>query len=230
MNVDTEEIKKFDALAPDWWDTEGPFKPLHDLNPVRLAFIQSYCSLSNQSILDVGCGGGILTETLSHFSPHVVGIDQAPQVLAVAKKHAESLSSPPCYECVAVEDFAAQYPQRFDVITCMELLEHVPDPVLAIGALSQLLKPQGHLFISTINRTPMAFLQAIVGAEYILRILPRGTHDYSRFIRPSEMTQWAQFHNLKAKHIKGFGYRLLNKTFYISEDVSVNYIIHFEKE
>jgi len=228
-NVDSEEIKKFDALATQWWDPSGPFKPLHAMNPVRLAFIQSHCTLSDSTILDVGCGGGILTETLSHFSPFVTGIDKAPEVLSAAQSHAKTLSTPPTYVCSTVEAFANQYPAHFDVITCMEFLEHVPDPRLAIAALASLLKPGGHLFVSTLNRTPKAFLHAILGAEYILHLLPKGTHEYGRFIRPSELTQWAKPHNLSIKHINGLDYHLLRKTFHLSNAVSVNYLAHFEK-
>ena len=230
MNVDPQEIQKFDALAHDWWDPEGPFKPLHDLNPLRLAFIQNGCTLANQNIVDVGCGGGILTEALAQFSQQVTGLDQAQAVLAIAKEHAKPLANPPHYECITIEEYASKHAGTVDVITCMEMLEHVPDPYATVEALSTLLKPGGHLFCSTLNRTPTAFLKAIIGAEYILRLLPKGTHDYARFIRPSELTQWANMSQLSLKKMKGISYHLLSKTFSLSTDVSVNYLIHFTKD
>ena len=230
MNVDPAEIQKFDDLADQWWDLKGPFKPLHDLNPLRLAFIQSGCTLAHQKIVDVGCGGGILTEALSRIATSVLGIDQASTVLEVARNHAKELSTPPNYECITVEELAQREPNSFDVITCMELLEHVPDPYLTIGSLSTLLKPGGNLFCSTLNRTPSAFIKAILGAEYILKMLPKGTHDYARFIRPSEMAGWAQEHALHLKRMRGITYNFFMKSFSLSNDVSVNYLIHFQKE
>lgn len=229
-NVDPLEVKKFEALAHSWWDLEGPCKPLHELNPLRLAFIQSCCSLANQTILDVGCGGGILTETLSQFSKTVFGIDQAAQSLEVARLHAQSLIHPPRYEQITVEDFAKLHPEKFDVITCMELLEHVPNPAQTIEACAQLLKPGGHLIFSTLNRTPNAFLQAILGAEYLLNLLPKGTHDYAKFIRPSELSTWAREAGLLVKKIKGISYRLFSKNYYLSDNVSVNYMLYFVKD
>lgn len=228
MNIDQAEITKFNQMANHWWDPQGPCKPLHELNPLRLNFIQSCCALGEQPILDVGCGGGILTEALSQFSPHVTGLDLAPNVLAVAQEHAKSLPTPPRYICTSVEDFAAKHPGEFSVITCMELLEHVPDPLAIIQACYKLLKPGGELFLSTINRTPKAFLYAIVGAEYVLKILPRNTHDYERFIRPSELTRWA--HQFQLKALKGVSISLLSQRYTLSQDVSVNYLAHFRKE
>lgn len=230
MNIDQQELTKFDDMAAHWWDPQGPCKPLHDLNPLRLSFIQSCCALDNQPILDIGCGGGILTERLSHFSPTVIGIDLAPKVLAVAQAHAKDLPTPPQYVCRSAEDFAAENPAQFSVITCMELLEHVPEPLSVIQACATLLKPGGDLFLSTLNRTPKAFLYAIIGAEYILNVLPRGTHDYERFIRPSEMAQWARRQNLHLKHIKGIQVSLWGQRYSLSDDVSVNYLIHFRKD
>ena len=230
MNFDETEITKFEKLAAHWWEEDGPCKPLHQLNPLRLTFIQTHCSLGNKKILDIGCGGGILTEALSRFSPYVTGIDKAPSALAVAKQHASSLATPPHYEEATAEEFAKQYSEEFDVITCMELLEHVPSPPSLIGACSQLLKPGGHLFFSTLNRTPAAFIKAIIGGEYVMKILPKGTHHYSRFIRPSELAEWTIPYPLQLKHLKGIQYRLLNKTFYLSSDLSVNYLAHFQKE
>jgi 2-polyprenyl-6-hydroxyphenyl methylase/3-demethylubiquinone-9 3-methyltransferase len=230
MNIDPLEVKKFDEMAPNWWDKNGECKPLHDLNPVRLGFIQSCCSLSSQKILDIGCGGGILTEAMSFFSPFVFGIDQAEKALAVATSHAQGLKQPPTYEQATAESYATQFPGQFDVITCMEMLEHVPDPRSILDACAKLLKPAGHLFLSTLNRTPKAFLGAIVGAEYLLKLLPKGTHDYERFIKPSELSEWARQVGLTPKRIKGVSYRILSKSFMLSDDVSINYFMHLQKD
>jgi len=229
-NVDTQEVKKFDDLAAYWWDRQGPCQPLHDLNPIRLNFIQSCCHLVNQTILDVGCGGGILTEPLSQLSEHVIGIDQSESCLAVAKAHSTALANRPLYEKASAEDFAKKYPEKFDVITCLEMLEHVPAPDSVIAACCQLLKPGGHLFFSTLNRTPKAFLHAIIGAEYLLKMLPKGTHAYGQFLRPSELAAWARSHPLCLKKIKGIRYHLLSKRYSLSDDVTVNYLVHFQKD
>ncbi len=229
QNIDPNEVQKFDEMAIDWWDKTGPCKPLHDLNPHRLAFIQSHCALSNAHIVDIGCGGGILTEALSHFSPHVIGLDQSEKALGVAKDHAKELKTPPTYELSTAEAFALQHPARFDVITCMEMLEHVPCPLSIIKACSTLLKPGGSLFFSTINRNPKAYLFAIIGAEYVMKMLPRGTHDYERFIRPSELASWSHDAGLQLKAMKGLSYNILSKQFSLSSDVSVNYLMHLQK-
>lgn len=228
-NVDPYEVQKFDQLAKEWWDLAGPCKPLHELNPIRLAFIQHCCSLTNQSILDVGCGGGILTEALSRFSDSVTGIDQSPQAITVARQHASSLLTPPDYKLTTVESLAEQLAGTFDIITCMEMLEHVPSPHSILSACAKLLKPNGHLILSTLNRTPKAFLHAIIGAEYMLNILPRGTHEYERFIRPSELYQWANSFDLRLCHLKGISYHLLTDSYHLSDNVQINYLIHFQK-
>lgn len=229
LNVDPLEVKKFDEMALDWWNKSGPCKPLHDLNPHRLSFIQSHCTLSGAKVLDIGCGGGILTEALSQFSAEVWGIDQSQAALNVAAQHAKPLPSSPHYELSTAENFALKHPGTFDVITCMELLEHVPNPLSIIEACATLLKPGADLFFSTINRNPKAYFQAIIGAEYILKWLPKGTHDYERFIRPSELSTWANEKQLNVKHMKGISYNLFNKQFYLSTDVSVNYLMHLQK-
>lgn len=228
-NIDTAEIQKFDQMATEWWDPNGPCKPLHLLNPVRLAFIQSQTSLTGQIILDVGCGGGILSESLSQFSPHVIGLDQAESALEAAKAHAAELPNPPEYHLSTAEAFAETHPGAFSVITCMELLEHVPDPKSLLAALSTLLKPGGDLFLSTINRTPKAFMEAIVGAEYVLKLLPIGTHDYQRFLKPSEIAQAIQDLDLHIEAIRGIQYHLLSQTFSLTQKVDVNYVMHLKK-
>jgi 2-polyprenyl-6-hydroxyphenyl methylase/3-demethylubiquinone-9 3-methyltransferase len=229
MNTDDKEVQKFNLMAAHWWDPEGPCKPLHQLNPVRMAYIQSCCDLQQKTILDVGCGGGILTETMSRFSPHVVGIDLARDTLQAAKVHAQDLPTPPRYEEASGEAYAALHPEAFSIVTCMELLEHVPDPVSLLRALTTLLKPGGDLFLSTVNRTPKAFVQAIIGAEYLLRILPIGTHDYQRFIKPSEIATWIKGLGLKIVSLRGIQYHLLSRTFSLSSKVDVNYVVHLKK-
>lgn len=231
LNIDTDEVQKFDNMAADWWDPQGPCKPLHQLNPVRLHFIQTQCNLHEKTILDVGCGGGILTEALSRFSAQVIGLDQSEQALKIAQAHAqaEGLHPAPQYIHATAEAYAEQHPQRFSVITCMELLEHVPDPASLLKALDTLLKPEGDLFISTLNRTPKAFLQAIIGAEYCLRLLPIGTHDYHRFIKPSEIAEWIKNGDLTIQAIRGMKYHVLTKTFSLSRNVDVNYVMHLKK-
>lgn len=232
MNVDPLEIAKFDDMAAYWWDPTGPCKPLHEINPLRLSFIQSRTNLQHKSILDLGCGGGILTEALSNFSAKVTGLDQSTEVLAVARAHAidVGLTHPPTYIGATAEHFATQHPGQFDVITCMEMLEHVPSPISVLEACYTLLKPGGDLFLSTLNRTPKAFLFAIIGAEYVLRMLPKGTHDYDQFIRPSELSQWAASQNLRLQSMKGISFHVLTRRFSLSNDVSVNYMMHLQKD
>lgn len=230
MNVDFEEVKKFDEMAKYWWDPNGPCQPLHLLNPVRLTFIQSCCALPGKHLIDVGCGGGILSEALSSVAKNVVGLDQASQVLEIAKMHAIALPTPPTYVCSTVEAYADTYPDSFEALTCMELLEHVPDPLAVVKSCAKLVKTGGDLFFSTLNRTPKAFVLAILGAEYVLNMLPKGTHRYDRFIRPSELVAWIEDAGLTVKHIKGLHYHPFDKTFSLTKDVSVNYLLHCKKE
>ena len=229
-NVSPEEIEKFNELSQFWWDPEGPLKPLHQVQPVRLQFIRKQVDLYHKNILDVGCGGGILTESLAGFSQSVTGIDMAKEVLAVAKAHAQDLKNPPTYICETAEQFAKTHPGTYDIITCLELIEHVPEPKSLMQALSQLLKPGGHLFISTLNRTLKSFMMAIVGAEYVMRFLPKGTHHYETFIKPSELAQLARQYGFHCAALKGLTYRILSRDFTLTTDCSVNYIAHFQKE
>lgn len=228
-NVDPAEIEKFEQLAHDWWDKNSHLKTLHDINPLRLAFIQQRCSLAGQRVLDIGCGGGILSESLAAQSAQVTGIDLAKASIGVAQLHQQTSGHDIEYLTVAAETFAEERPQQYDVVVCMELLEHVPDPAAIVTAAATLLKPGGHLFLSTLNRTPKAYTQAILGAEYLLRLLPRGTHDYEKFIRPAELAEWLRAADMDLKDLKGMGYHPLKRHYFLREDVSVNYLLHAQK-
>ncbi len=225
-NIDAAEQQKFNQLADRWWEPSGEFHTLHAINPLRLQFIQSRVTLYGKNVLDVGCGGGILTESLARAGANASGIDIAPDVIKVAKNHAKHANLNINYQMTTIEELAAQQPHHFEVITCMEMLEHVPDPLSVITACQQLLKPNGHLFLSTINRNPKAFVKAIIGAEYILRLLPKGTHEYAKFIRPAELSRWLRQVNLHVNDMAGIDYHPFNKTFSLTTDVSVNYIVH----
>ncbi len=223
-NVDQNELAKFAAIAHEWWDPTGPCQPLHLLNPLRLSFIEQHTNLAGKQILDVGCGGGILTEALAAQGAIVTGIDLAPEVLDAAKAHSTINQLQINYLHRDVETLAEQQPQQFDIVTCMEMLEHVPEPEAVIQACAKLVKPQGYVFFSTLNRTLKAYLLAVIGAEYILNILPRGTHDYTKFIRPSELSAAARSHGLQLKNMTGISYHVFSKTFSLTDDVSVNYL------
>jgi len=225
-NVDPNEVAKFEALASSWWDTEGESKPLHEINPLRLNFIESKCQLKNKNIIDVGCGGGILSESLKKNGGQVTGIDMGEMPLNIAKLHALEAELTIDYQQITAEQKAEQDAAQFDVVTCMEMLEHVPDPVSVIKACSQLVKPGGDVFFSTLNRHPKAYLFAVVGAEYIMNMLPKGTHDYKRFIRPSEMANWCRQAGLEVSDITGLSYNPLTKTYALGDDVKVNYLMH----
>lgn len=227
-NVDSEEIKKFDAMAKGWWDPQGDMKPLHLLNPLRLDYIQSHAPLNDKDVLDVGCGGGILTESLVKQGARVTGIDLSDAALNIARQHADQEALSIDYQKISVEDLAKQGAQ-FDIITCLEMLEHVPNPSSIIEACSTCLKPGGSIFFSTINRTPKAFLSAIVGAEYLLNMLPRGTHHYEKFIKPSELDAWCQKTKLYFKHIQGISYVPLNRQFALSQNVDINYLVYYQR-
>jgi 2-polyprenyl-6-hydroxyphenyl methylase/3-demethylubiquinone-9 3-methyltransferase len=225
-NIDPQEVAKFENIADRWWDTEGEFKPLHDINPLRLAFIQQHADLKNQKVIDVGCGGGILAESLALQGASVTGIDMSPASLNAAREHRDTNNLSIDYQEIAAEEMAEKHSGKFDVVTCMELLEHVPDPLSLIQACAKLIKPEGHVFFSTLNRTLKSYGMAILGAEYLLQLLPKGTHDYAKFIRPSELAAWTREANLSIKNLKGMSYNLFSKDYYLSDDVSVNYLVH----
>lgn len=229
-NVEAAEVNKFAELAHQWWDAQGVFKPLHQLNPLRLNYIDSRASLAGKHVLDVGCGGGILSESMAQRGAQVTGIDMAEKSLQVAQLHALEANVPLEYRCVAVEVLAQEMPQAFDVVTCMEMLEHVPDPASVVRACSALVKPGGHVFFSTLNRNAKAYLMAVVGAEYVLNLLPRGTHDYSKFIKPSELASWMRQSGLELEHQTGVTYNPLNKKYSLTTDTSVNYMLHAIKD
>ncbi len=228
-NCDQSEVEKFNRIASTWWALQGPFKALHALNPCRLAFIQSHATLIHKHVLDIGCGGGILAEGLAKAGAQVTGIDMAEAALQIAKTHAQHHALTIDYQHSTAEAFASQHAEKYDVITCMELLEHVPDPASLLQACYALLKPSGQLFISTLNRTPKAFLFAIVGAEYLLNLIPRGTHRYSQFIRPSELEACARQQGFTLAALRGVHYNPLTAQAALQTDVSVNYLAYFTK-
>ena len=230
-NVDHEEVEIFAVLASRWWDKSSEFKPLHDINPLRLNYIKEQCggSLNGKRILDIGCGGGILSESLALEGATVVGIDLAEAGLEVAKLHLLESGLDIDYQFISAEDLTASESESFDVITCLEMLEHVPDPSLIIEACSKLVKTNGRVFFSTINRNPKSYFFAIVGAEYVLNLLPKGTHHYEKFIRPSEIDGWARDFNLSISSMIGMTYNPITKRYKLGDDVSVNYIVHYEK-
>ena len=228
-NVDPAELEKFGAIAQSWWDPKGPSKPLHDLNPLRLQYVERAISLSGKQILDVGCGGGILSESMARRGARVLGIDLAQAVLEVAELHALEAQIAVDYRAVAAEDLALERPGAFDAVTCMEMLEHVPDPAATLTALATLVKPDGDVIVSTLNRKPQAFAVAIVGAELIARILPRGTHEYLKFIRPSELARWGRAAGLELEDLTGITYNPLTRALRLSPNTSVNYLAHFRR-
>ncbi|MDC9714528.1 MAG: bifunctional 2-polyprenyl-6-hydroxyphenol methylase/3-demethylubiquinol 3-O-methyltransferase UbiG [Gammaproteobacteria bacterium] len=230
-NVDFNEVDKFAALASRWWDKNSEFKPLHDINPLRLNYIKEKCggSLKGKKILDVGCGGGILAESLAKEGAIVTGIDMAEAGLEVAKLHLLESGLSVDYQKIPVEEFAEQHAGKFDIVTCLEMLEHVPDPASIIRACAVLAKSGGQLFFSTLNRNAKSYLFAIVGAEYILKLLPQGTHDWDKFIQPSEMDEWARRTDLTLKNMIGMTYNPFTKAYKLEDDVSVNYLCFYQK-
>jgi 2-polyprenyl-6-hydroxyphenyl methylase/3-demethylubiquinone-9 3-methyltransferase len=227
LNVDDQELAKFEALASRWWDPDSEFKPLHDINPLRLEYIdQRVGGLADKRALDVGCGGGILAESMALRGARVLGIDMGEAPLAVAQLHQLESGAELDYRRVTAEELAESEAASFDVVTCMELLEHVPDPASTIRACARLVKPGGHLFFSTINRNPKAYLFVIIGAEYVLRMLAKGTHDYRKFIRPSELDGWTRAAGLALRHITGMHYNPLTRRYWLGPGVTVNYMVH----
>ncbi len=225
-NVDAHEVNKFDELAKKWWDKNSEFKPLHQINPLRVGYIRDRVDLNGKRVLDVGCGGGILSEAMAEAGADVLGIDAAEAPLGVAKLHRHESNLFPEYALTTIEELAATQPEPFDVITCLEMLEHVPDPASVIATCRQLLKPDGHLFLSTINRNPKSYLFAIVGAEYILNLLPRGTHDYDKLIKPAELVNWCRDAGLEVHDLTGMTYNPITRTYKLGNDVDVNYMAH----
>lgn len=226
VNADSAELAKFSALASRWWDPNSDFKPLHCINPLRLGWIEDIAGpLADKRILDVGCGGGILAESMARKGAHVTGIDLAQKPLTVARLHSLESGIKVDYQCIAVEELAARAPASFDVVTCMEMLEHVPDPASVVRACATLVKPGGRVFLSTINRNLKAFMQAIVAAEFVLRMLPRGTHDYENFIRPSELGLACRQAGLDLTHSRGLTYNPLSDTYHLTRNTDVNYML-----
>ncbi|WP_374588212.1 bifunctional 2-polyprenyl-6-hydroxyphenol methylase/3-demethylubiquinol 3-O-methyltransferase UbiG [Ideonella dechloratans] len=230
VNADPQELDKFGELAHRWWDAEGEFAPLHQINPLRLDWIAAQARLEDAEVLDVGCGGGILAESMARRKAKVLGIDLSAKPLKVAQLHAlEAGVDNLAYREVAVEDLATERPASFDVVTCMEMLEHVPDPASVVRACAQLVRPGGWVFFSTINRNPKSFLFAIVGAEHVLKLLPKGTHEYARFIKPSELSAHIRAAGLSVEGFKGMEYNPLSKRYWLSADTSVNYLVACRK-
>ncbi|MCQ4240415.1 bifunctional 2-polyprenyl-6-hydroxyphenol methylase/3-demethylubiquinol 3-O-methyltransferase UbiG [Stutzerimonas stutzeri] len=229
-NVDHAEIAKFEALAHRWWDRESEFKPLHEINPLRVNWIDEHTPLAGKKVLDVGCGGGILSESMAQRGATVTGIDMGEAPLSVARLHLLESGLEVDYRQITAEALAEECPEQFDVVTCLEMLEHVPDPASIIRACHTLVKPGGQVFFSTINRNPKAYALAIIGAEYVLKMLPRGTHDYRKFIRPSELGAWSREAGLAVRDIIGLTYNPLTKDYKLSPDVDVNYMVQTLRE
>ena len=229
QNIDSAEVNKFNTLANQWWDLAGPFKTLHEINPLRLQFIKVHCPLKDKTVIDVGCGGGILSESLTSEGASVTGIDMAPDVIKAAKLHAQAQHLNINYQQIAAEEAAEKQPGVFDVVTCMELLEHVPDPASIVNACAELTKPGGAIFFSTINRNLKAYAMAVVCAEYVMNMLPKGTHDYEKFIRPSELEALARQAGLRVKALSGFTYNPLTRKYSLCDSVAVNYLVYAEK-
>jgi 2-polyprenyl-6-hydroxyphenyl methylase / 3-demethylubiquinone-9 3-methyltransferase len=229
-NADPIELEKFSQLAHKWWDPNSEFKPLHDINPLRLGYIDRHVGLAGKTVLDVGCGGGILSESMAGLNANVSGIDLSDKALQVAKLHLLESGRQANYRKIAVEDHAAEQPAHYDVVTCLEMLEHVPDPQSVIAACAKLVKPGGWVFFSTLNRNPKSYLLAVVGAEYILNMLPRGTHDYAKFIKPSELAQYCRNAGLNLVDLIGMSYNPLSKVYSLGKDTDVNYLITCRRE
>ncbi|MGE0874321.1 MAG: bifunctional 2-polyprenyl-6-hydroxyphenol methylase/3-demethylubiquinol 3-O-methyltransferase UbiG [Burkholderiales bacterium] len=229
-NADPVELEKFSRLAHRWWDPQGDFRPLHEINPLRLGWIAARAPFAGAEVLDVGCGGGILSEAMARAGARVTGIDLSAKALRVAELHLLESRLDVSYRSVSAEVLAHERPASFDTVTCMELLEHVPDPAGMVAACAKLVRPGGQVFFSTINRNPKAYLFAVIGAEYVLKLLPRGTHDYQRFIKPSELARWCRAAGLRMAQMTGMTYNPLTRVYALGADCSVNYIQHFTKD
>ena len=225
MNADPQELKKFSDLAHRWWDPSSEFRPLHQINPLRLEWINARVALAGKTVIDIGCGGGILAESMARKGATVTGIDLSEKALKVADLHSLEAGITMRYELISAEDIALREPATFDVVTCMEMLEHVPDPAAVVRACATLVKPDGHVFFSTLNRNPKSYLFAIIGAEYLLRLLPRGTHDYRKFITPAELSNFARQSSLNVEKFKGLSYNPILKSYSLNQDTSVNYMV-----
>jgi 2-polyprenyl-6-hydroxyphenyl methylase/3-demethylubiquinone-9 3-methyltransferase len=228
-NVDDLEIKKFEALASRWWDPNSEFRPLHEINPLRVNYISQQINLADKNVLDIGCGGGILAEAMVHHGANVTAIDLAEASLAVARLHQLESKLAIDYQNISAEALADKSEQKFDVITCLEMLEHVPDPSSIVEACFRMVKPGGLVFFSTINRNPKSYLFAILGAEYILNLLPKGTHEYGKFIRPSELAAWSRGAGLQLQEQIGLGYNLINKKYSLQKNIDVNYLAFYKR-
>lgn len=226
LNADQAELQKFAELAHKWWDKNSEFKPLHEINPLRLNWIDQSVTLKGKRVLDVGCGGGILAESMHFKGATVTGIDLGEKALNVAKLHQLESGAQVDYQYISVEQLAERQPGSFDVVTCMEMLEHVPDPAAIVAACAKLVKPNGTVFFSTINRNPKAYLLAVIGAEYVLKMLAKGTHDYAKFIKPSELSSWARDAGLNVMALRGMTYHPFKQSYRLSDDVAVNYLMH----
>ena len=229
MNVDQSEISKFSALAHRWWDPNSEFKPLHAINPLRLGWIQSFVNLEGKKVVDIGCGGGILAESISQAGANTTGIDLSEKALKVAELHALEVGANLTYRMISAEALADEQAEQYDVVTCMEMLEHVPDPASVVRACAKLCKPGGTLFFSTLNRNPKSYLFAIIGAEYILKLLPKGTHEYTKFIKPSELVAFTREAGLEMLGMKGMSYNPITQVYSLNDDVDVNYMIAVRK-
>lgn len=225
-NADPAELQKFSDLAHRWWDATSEFKPLHEINPLRLEWIDGKANLAGKRVLDIGCGGGILSESMAAIGANVTGIDLSDKALGVARLHLLESGHSVSYELASAEDFAERYPATFDVVTCMEMLEHVPDPASTIAACASLVKPGGHVFFSTLNRNPKSYLFAIIGAEYVLKLLPKGTHEYAKFIKPSELTRYCRDAGLETHELIGMSYNPISRVYSLGRDTNVNYLVH----
>lgn len=226
LNADAAELNKFSALAHKWWDKNSEFKPLHDINPLRLNYIDQRASLQGKRVIDVGCGGGILSESMAEKGAKVTGIDLGDKALKVAELHSLESGVSVDYQLISAEDMAAKEPASYDVVTCLEMLEHVPDPASIVHACAALVKPGGHVFFSTINRNPKAYALAVLGAEYLLQLLPKGTHEYAKFIKPSELASWLRQADLSLLGQAGMSYNPITQHYWLNDDISVNYLMH----